>query len=96
MQTIVRRAPGNADMRAGLVALLWDMGQEAQAEEQWAFACDNIDVGCSRYQNDQEWLRRVRRWPPAMIEKLQAFLAVRSVKSRSSKDSLNKRKEAVR
>jgi hypothetical protein len=29
-------------MRVALAALLWRRGQEAAAEEQWQFACDNI------------------------------------------------------
>lgn len=77
MQTVARRAPGSADMRAALAAQLWAANQEAEAEAEWNFACSNITVGCAKYQ-DEEWLRKIRRWPPVMIERLQAFLKLRS------------------
>ena len=77
MSRIARRAPGSADMRVALSALYWSNGKEEEAETQWQFACDNIAVGCSKYQ-DVDWLRRIRRWPPVMVEKLKDFLALRS------------------
>lgn len=75
-------------MRIALAAMLWDSGMESEAENQWAFACDNITVGCSKYQ-DEEWLRHVRRWPPVMVERLQAFLALQSNKKKFNRDSLS-------
>ncbi|GBG00639.1 hypothetical protein Rsub_13391 [Raphidocelis subcapitata] len=75
MRRIARRAPGSADMRVALAALLWRRGQEAAAEEQWQFACDNITVGCRKYQ-DRDWLSRIRRWPPSMCAALSDFLAL--------------------
>lgn len=30
-------------------------------------------VGCRKYQ-DEEWLRVVRRWPPAMVDRMRDFL----------------------
>ena len=77
MQRVARRAPGSADMRAALAAQLWAANQEDEAEAMWNFACSNITVGCSKYQ-DEQWLREIRRWPPVMIERLQAFQNLRS------------------
>ena len=77
MQSIARRAPGSVDMRAALAAQFWAAGQEDEAEAEWEFACSSIAVGCSKYQ-DVDWLARVRRWPPVMVERLQAFLTIRS------------------
>ncbi|KAG7668392.1 hypothetical protein NADE_008481 [Nannochloris sp. 'desiccata'] len=76
MQSIARRAPGSADMRAALAAQLYNAGQEGEAESEWNFACSNITVGCTKYQ-DVEWLSTIRRWPPVMVERLQAFLKLR-------------------
>ena len=44
MRRVGRRAPGSADMRVALAALLWRRGREAEAEEQWEFACNSISV----------------------------------------------------
>jgi tetratricopeptide (TPR) repeat protein len=82
MQTVARKAPGSADMRAALAAQYWAAGLEVEAENEWEFACSRITVGCSYYQ-DEEWLRRIRRWPPIMIERLVAFLAVRTASEES-------------
>ncbi|KAG2486622.1 hypothetical protein HYH03_014679 [Edaphochlamys debaryana] len=73
---IARRAPGSADMRAALAALYWERGRRQEAEEAWEYACDRILVGCTKY-GDMDWLSRVRRWPPAMVERMSAFLALR-------------------
>jgi hypothetical protein len=70
------RAPGSADMRIALAALLWRRGQEAEAEDAWRYACDNITVGCRKY-TDADWLARVRRWPPSMRGALGDFLALK-------------------
>jgi tetratricopeptide (TPR) repeat protein len=77
IQGIARKAPGSADMRVALAALYWSAGQETAAEAEWEFACNKITVGCSRYQ-DEDWLFRIRRWPPLMVEKMREFLALRS------------------
>ncbi|CAL5223473.1 g5995 [Coccomyxa viridis] len=79
MQKASRRAPGSADLRAALAALYWSQGKEAAAESEWNFACDRISVGCSRY-TDPDWLSRIRRWPPRMVERMEAFLALASAK----------------
>jgi tetratricopeptide (TPR) repeat protein len=77
MQSIARRAPGSADMRIALAAQLYNSGQQAEAESLYTFACENITVGCSKYQ-DIEWVSTIRRWPPVMVERLQAFLKLRN------------------
>ena len=76
MEKISRRAPGNADMRAALAALYWSKGREEDAEFQWEYACSRISVGCSKHK-DQDWLTRVRRWPPTMVALLDAFVNIR-------------------
>jgi len=73
MARIARRAPGSVDMRAALAALYYHQGLVREAEDEWEFACDKITVGCSKYQ-DVDWLTRVRRWPPVMAARMQAFL----------------------
>jgi tetratricopeptide (TPR) repeat protein len=75
-ERVARRAPGSADTRAALAALYWRDGKVEQAEAAWQFACDNITVGCKKYQ-DVDWLQRVRRWPPAMVDYLQDFLQLK-------------------
>eukprot|EP00891_Asterochloris_glomerata_P002907 jgi/Astpho2/2907/e_gw1.00050.290.1_t len=75
MQRIARRAPGSADMRAALAALYWHRGQQELAESEWEFACDKINVGCSKFQSS-DWLGRIRRWPPKMVELMHDFLAL--------------------
>ncbi|GAB4823418.1 hypothetical protein N2152v2_010464 [Parachlorella kessleri] len=77
MQAVSRRAPGSADMRAALAALYWSQGRESEAETEWEFACNKISVGCSLYK-DEDWLFRIRRWPPLMVQRMHNFLAIRS------------------
>lgn len=77
MQGIARRAAGSTDMRAALTAQYWSAGLEAEAEAEWEFACGRISTGCVKYQ-DKDWLYRIRRWPPVMVERLGAFLALKS------------------
>jgi hypothetical protein len=47
-------------------------GRVADAESEWESAC-NCNVGCGRYR-DMDYVRRIRRWPPVMVDKLEAFL----------------------
>lgn len=75
MERIARRAPGSADMRAALAAMYHERGEDARAEDQWQYACDKISVGCSRYR-DRDWLSRIRRWPPAMVDRMGRFLSL--------------------
>ncbi|KAK9918641.1 hypothetical protein WJX75_005609 [Coccomyxa subellipsoidea] len=79
MRKALRRAPGSADLRAALAALYWSQGNEAAAESEWNFACERISVGCSKYQ-DKDWLTRIRRWPPSMVDRMTSFLALASSK----------------
>lgn len=80
MQSVARRAPGSADMRVALAAMLWATGQEDEAEAEWEFACTKITVGCVKYQ-DADWVQRIRRWPPVMAARLEAFLKLRSAEA---------------
>jgi tetratricopeptide (TPR) repeat protein len=73
MQDLARRAPGSADMRAALAAMWWAKGESEKAEESWEFACNAIAVGCAKYE-DFDWLRRVRRWPPVMVRRMERFV----------------------
>ena len=74
-RAVARRAPNSADARAALAALLYASGRVAEAEEQWEQACTR-NVGCGKYR-DMDYVARVRRWPPAMTQKLEAFLKIR-------------------
>lgn len=88
MRTVARRAAGSIDMRAALAAMHWSRGEEAKAEEYWGWACEKINSGqlqeggpafdgCALYR-DADWLGRIRRWPPVMVERMTEFLALRS------------------
>ena len=74
-EAVARRAPNSADMRAALAALYYSRGRVADAEEAWERACGR-NVGCGKYR-DLDYVRRIRRWPPVMVDKLDAFLTVR-------------------
>lgn len=89
MKTVARRAPGSIDMRAALAAMYWSRGDEETAEEYWSWACTKINSGqmtengpvldgCALYRN-MDWLGRIRRWPPVMVSKMEAFINLRSV-----------------
>jgi tetratricopeptide (TPR) repeat protein len=71
LRSLIRRYPLFADARAGLTALLWQRGGRGEAESHWVSA-SGLDP---RYR-DPEWLRDVRRWPPAPVDALQQFLAL--------------------
>lgn len=75
VEAVRRRAPNSADMRAALAALYWAAGDTEKAEDVWEYTCGVLLEGCARYR-DEDYLQRVRRWPPAMIEKMRAFLSV--------------------
>jgi hypothetical protein len=72
MRGLLRKYPTFTDVRAGLTAALWGSGLEGQAESQW----ERVDD--SRYR-DPRWLKQDRRWPPALIDSLEAFLQLKSV-----------------
>lgn len=73
LEYVSRRQGGLVDSRAALAALYYDSKRIEEAEKIWEYACDNISVGCSKYR-DADWVRKVRRWPPVMSQKLQSFL----------------------
>ena len=75
LRAVSRRAPGLVDARAALAALYWASGRPDDAEREWEFACDSVDVGCAKYR-DNRWVAETRRWPPAMAELLRRFLSV--------------------
>eukprot|EP00241_Pyramimonas_parkeae_P007008 CAMPEP_0114252110 /NCGR_PEP_ID=MMETSP0058-20121206/15656_1 /TAXON_ID=36894 /ORGANISM="Pyramimonas parkeae, CCMP726" /LENGTH=318 /DNA_ID=CAMNT_0001366011 /DNA_START=263 /DNA_END=1220 /DNA_ORIENTATION=- len=90
LKSVARKAAGSIDARAALAAIFWSRGEEEKAEEYWNFACTSINSGivekggpildgCALYK-DMDWLRRIRRWPPVMVEKMDAFINLRSSK----------------
>ncbi|KAF6263949.1 hypothetical protein COO60DRAFT_1488071 [Scenedesmus sp. NREL 46B-D3] len=72
MRTLLRRYPDFPDMRAALAAAQWAAGREGDAETNWERVED------PRYR-DVNWLRKERRWPPALSDSLQALLQLKSV-----------------
>jgi len=71
---VVAKRPGQTDMRALLAADQWDWGGRELADVQWFNACNNIASGCRKY-TDADWLRTVRRGPPALVDAQMRFLA---------------------
>ena len=87
MEAVARRAAGSIDMRAALAAMHWSRGEPELAEEKWNWACEKINSGvlteggpaldgCALYR-DMDWLARIRRWPPSMVRKMDAFVNLR-------------------
>lgn len=75
LEGLVRRAPNSSDVRAALAALYWEQGKRESAEDLWNDAC-GLYFGCAQYK-DIDFVRRIRRWPPSMVSKLENFLQVR-------------------
>lgn len=71
MRNLVRKYPMFPDMRAALTAVLWEQGNQGEAESNWVAAM-GLD---SRYQN-LEWVEKTRRWPPKMAAALEKFLTL--------------------
>ena len=69
LRNLVRKYPRYPDTRAALTAALWVEGKQGEAESQWVSVL-GLD---SRYK-DIEWVRDIRRWPPAMVAALNKFL----------------------
>jgi len=69
LRTIIRRYPMVADSRAALSALLWKKGCFGEAESHWAAA-----VGLDSRYKEQDWLVKIRCWPPNPTKDLLAFL----------------------
>jgi len=66
---LIRRYPTFADARAALTALNWSNGEAGKAESNW-IAVTELDP---RY-SDEEWLKKIRRWPPQPIKDLMNFI----------------------
>ena len=66
---LIRRYPTFADARAALTALNWSKGEYGKAESNW-IAVTELDP---RY-SDEEWLSKVRRWPPQPTRDLMNFI----------------------
>jgi tetratricopeptide (TPR) repeat protein len=69
LKKLIRRYPTFADARAALTALNWSMGESGKAESNW-IAVTELDP---RY-SDEEWLKKIRRWPPKPIKDLMNFI----------------------
>lgn len=76
MEVMQRKAPTSVDLRAALAAMYWHDGKETKAEAMWDAACSKITIGCGKYK-DKDWLVRIRRWPPVMVERLDDFLTLK-------------------
>lgn len=68
-KNLVRKYRDFADARAALTAVLWVDGQRGEAESHWVAA-----IGLDGRYRDLNWVKTVRRWPPAMVEALDQFL----------------------
>ena len=86
-EAVARRAAGSIDARAALAAMRWSRGEVEEAETTWNWACEKINSGvlteggpaldgCALYR-DEDWLRRIRRWPPSMVDKQMRFVRLR-------------------
>jgi tetratricopeptide (TPR) repeat protein len=71
LRAVVRRYPNFPDARAALTGTLWVNGRQGEAESHWV-AVAGLD---NRYK-DMDWLRNVRRWPPAVADALDQFLTL--------------------
>ena len=69
LKNLIRRYPTFADARAALTALNWSKGESGKAESNW-IAVTELDT---RY-SDEEWLKKVRRWPPKPTKDLMNFI----------------------
>jgi tetratricopeptide (TPR) repeat protein len=69
MRNLVRKYPMFSDIRAALTAALWAQGNQGEAESNWVAA-----VGLDNRYQDLDWVKNMRRWPPAMVEALENFL----------------------
>ena len=69
LKKLIRRYPTFADARAALTALNWSKGELGKAESNW-IAVTELDP---RY-IDENWLIKVRRWPPKPTKDLMNFI----------------------
>ncbi|MEM6590442.1 MAG: hypothetical protein AAF651_01115, partial [Cyanobacteria bacterium P01_C01_bin.73] len=68
-RNLVRKYRDFADARAALTAVLWVNGQQGEAESNWVSV-----IGLDSRYRDVNWVKTVRRWPPAMVDALEQFL----------------------
>lgn len=73
LKNLARKYPNYADVRAALTAVLWAEGRQGEAESQWVGA-----VGLDARYRDLNWVKTIRRWPPAMVAALEKFLSLKS------------------
>ena len=71
-RALLRRYPDFIEVRAAFAAALWADGKEEEAEDNWTRVED------PRY-TDRIWLRKTRRWPPALVDALEALQDVKSI-----------------
>ena len=69
LKKLIRRYPTFVDARAALTALNWSKNESGRAESNW-IAVTELDP---RY-SDEEWLIKVRRWPPKPTKDLMKFI----------------------
>ena len=69
LKNLIRRYPTFADARAALTALYWSKGEFGKSESNW-IAVTELDP---RY-SDEEWLKKIRRWPPKPTKDLMNFI----------------------
>ena len=58
--------------------IAYDRGDLAVAETEWDYACNHITTGCSKYR-DLDWVQRIRRWPPSLVNILKRFMSMRDL-----------------
>ncbi len=74
LKGLARKYPSFADARAALTAALWDQGLQGEAESNWVAA-----YGLDRRYRDTEWLQKIRRWPPSLVNALGRFLKLEAM-----------------
>ncbi|PSB00618.1 tetratricopeptide repeat protein [Merismopedia glauca] len=72
LRNTARKYSQFADVRAALSAALWAKGQQGEAESNWVAV-----MGLDRRYKDINWVKNIRRWPPAMVAALDKFLQVK-------------------
>ena len=72
MKNILRKYPNFTDVRAALTAALWANQLQGEAESNWVSVL-NLDP---RYR-DINWVKNIRRWPPALVVALEKFLTLK-------------------
>jgi tetratricopeptide (TPR) repeat protein len=70
MKDLVKDYPMFADMRAALTAILWEKGNQGEAQSNWIAA-----IGLDSRYKDIDWVKNSRRWAPKLVTALEKFLA---------------------